>query len=795
MNFILTIIFLISNYLLVVESVAIKNLYSYLSLHKKDNAGDSSNDVFKNVDLFYGTDKNGHMFPGITQPFGMAKVGVDVNDPGFGDSYSGYAPNGVITGISMMHESGTGGAPQYGVVCQLPYTDETLAGDQELSLSRTKKDSATIGRYFVNTPNIDIEFTSGERSGLFKYNFHSGDKANVLVNASHYLSAPKRPQWTQHFVKGSIKTKNNNGYIGQTTIKGGWGDQSDWTIYFCGEFNADFTQVTSFANGEISYNSNQANSSKGDDSMGLSFQFNKQDLKNNELISRVGISFISTDKACANIEDKNFDFDSMVQQNQQQWKNEVFQKFEIQHDNQTVVDQFYTNLYGIHLLPSNRTGENPNWDNQDNIVYYDDFFTIWDTFRTLNPLINIINPTRGAEIVQSLANTYKNDGYAPDARSANQNGRVQGGTNSDIVIADAYVKNVANNVDWKLAYASMVKNAEVAPPYWYDLYSPTDSSKQGRGALPDWLKYGYITRNYTRSVSRTVEYAYDDYAVSVLAKEFGSSDDHDKYLKRSANWQNIWNFDASTNHYHYTGFLQPKNADGSFNYTSYDPLNCYGCYWGNDEYEAKPIEYGWSMLYDMETLIEFINHNNNDKDNDASLVIQRLDDMYLLHGHEKIVDVGNEPSFATPYLYNFINQQYRSVELVRYIMNTYFKAGESGLPGNSDAGSMQSWVIFAMMGIYPIPATTTYLITSPFVSSLTINLENGAQFKVKANNLSEKNIYVQSLKINGKKWNKNWVDHNTLFGKNGGAVEFELGENPVVWETGERPPSPGHYKL
>ena len=109
------------------------------------------------------------------------------------------------------------------------------------------------------------------------------------------------------------------------------------------------------------------------------------------------------------------------------------------------------------MLPSNRTGENPNWDNQDNIVYYDDFFTIWDTFRTLNPLINIINPTRGAEIVQSLANTYKNDGYAPDARSANQNGRVQGGTNSDIVIADAYVKNVANNVDWKLAYASMVK--------------------------------------------------------------------------------------------------------------------------------------------------------------------------------------------------------------------------------------------------------------------------------------------------------------------------------------------------
>ena len=119
----------------------------------------------------------------------------------------------------MMHESGTGGAPQYGVVCQLPYTDETLAGDQELSLSRTKKDSATIGRYFVNTPNIDIEFTSGERSGLFKYNFHSGDKANVLVNASHHLSAPKRPQWTQHFVKGSIKTKTTMDILVKLPLK------------------------------------------------------------------------------------------------------------------------------------------------------------------------------------------------------------------------------------------------------------------------------------------------------------------------------------------------------------------------------------------------------------------------------------------------------------------------------------------------------------------------------------------------------------------------------------------------
>ncbi|RCK59290.1 hypothetical protein Cantr_07713 [Candida viswanathii] len=760
---------------------------------RRDNKDHGNDDgILDQVDLFYGTESGGHMFPGISLPFGMVKPGVDVLDASFGDSYSGYAPGGRIVGVSMMHESGTGGAPEYGVVAQLPFTDESLDDvlglDREFGLERSAGDEARIGVYSVKTEHVDFMFTCDERSSMIRYRYDVGEiqNARVLVNVSHHLGSPGRPWWTQYFVNGSITVDDEepeNKYTGYTTIKGGWGGQDPWTIYFCGEFNHKFTKKYGFINGNHHEEDDKITSDQN--SMGMIFEFDKDDLDNGELISRVGVSFVSTAQACSNIHDDNddnYDFDTMVQSNRQKWTNEVFNKIEIEDSNQTLTSQFFTNLYGVHLMPTNRTGETPpSWTNQNDPVYYDDFFTIWDTFRSLNPLLNIINPTRGSEIIQGIVNIYLNDGWTPDGRSANQNGRVQGGTNSDILIADAYVKQIPG-VDWDAAYRSMVNNAENQPPYWYDSFAPDASTKQGRGALPDWLEYGYITRNYSRSVSRTVEYAYNDFALSVLAKDL-APDDHEKYLRRSTGWQNLWNHDAKANGYSYTGFLQPRNADGEFNSDNYDPLSCKGCYWKDDEYEGKPIEYGWSVPFDMQTLKSFMDDDDE--------FIQRLNDMYGLHGTE-IVDVGNEPSFLTPFLYNFVNEQYRTVELVRYIVYTYFKTGKSGLPGNSDAGAMQSWLVFSLLGFYPISGTTTYLISSPFVSKATINLENGARVTITANNLSQENIYVQSLKINGEDWDKNWFEHNALFGENGGSIEFELGGEQTVWETGEVPPSPGH---
>lgn len=740
---------------------------------------DTSFNPLDHVDLFYGTENGGNVFPGATRPFGMAKIGVDVLDSSFGNAYSGYAPGGVITGVSMMHESGTGGAPEYGVVAQLPFTEDFNYQNQ-VTLTRTQHDTAKVGYYATNTSSVDIEITAGERFGILKYNFHNVSQytSKVLVNASHHLTAPDRSWWTQYFVNGSLDA-TAEGYTGVSTFKGGWGDQSPWSIYYCCNFTEHANSVLSFNKNGIKKGQTSISSTTQDDSFGMVFDFGQV----GEVVSRVGISHISVSQACSNINDQH-DFLSLLQETKEVWDEEVFNRFELSGD-QNTVDQFYTNLYGTHLIPTNKTGENPNhgWKSSD--VYYDDFFTIWDSFRCLNPLINVVNPTRGSEIVQSLVNIYNNEGWTPDGRSANQNGRVQGGTNSDIVMGDAGVKGI-ENIDWAAAYSAMKNNAEVQPPYWYDLFAPDASTKQGRGALPDWLKYGYITRKYTRSVSRTVEYAYDDFALSQVAKKLGNQEDYEKYLARSANWQKIWNKDASADGYNYTGFLQPRNADGSFNSTNYDPFSCGGCYWGDDEYEGKPVEYGFAVPHDIESLVSLIGDNDT--------FVQRINDLYPLHG-KKVADVGYEPSFLTPFLFNYVNQQYRSVELVKYILANDFKLGSQGLPGNSDGGAMQAWVIFSLMGLYPVAGTTTYLITTPSLSNIKLKLENGAAFEIRANNLSENNIYVQSLKVNGQDWIKNWVDHETVFGENGGSIEFELGSDPKVWESGDAPPSVGHYTV
>lgn len=737
------------------------------------------NNPVDHVDLFFGTASGGNVFPGATRPFGMVKLGVDVIGAS-ADTYSGYAADGSVSGFSMMHESGTGGAPEYGVVSQLPYLGNVDLS-KEPSLERNSPDVATVGRYQCNFTNgITVDAAAGERSGILAYDFGANNHdAKVIVNVAHHLNAPSRPWWTQYFVNGSISVNRDlKGYTGHATIKGGWGLQEPWTIYYCADFDVAASSVTAFHTKTTFPGQHDISSSAQDEAFGVVLGFPDQ----RRVQTRVGVSFISAQQACANIAGDfadTYDIDAAVNAAQKHWNDEVFDRVLVVTDNSTLAGLIYTTLYGAHLLPSNRTGENPNWQTQ--LTYYDDWFTLWDTFRLLHPLFNILNPTRGLEIVQSLINIYKNDGYTPDGRSANQNGRTQGGSNSDIVMADAYVKGIPG-VDWTEAFAAMQKNAEVTPPYWYDAHSTTDSSKQGRGALPDWLRYGYITRNYTRSVTRTMEYSYDDFALLQVAKGLGRQEDYKKYLQRSTGWQKIWNPEASSKNYDYKGFVQPRNSDGSFNYDNYDPASCGGCYWGDDEYEGKPMEYGWAVPFDVQTLKKLIGSD--------VLFARRLDDMFGLHGSD-VADIGNEPSFLTPYLYNYVNQQHKAVELIRYLINNKFSVGARGLPGNSDAGAMQSWYFFGLIGLYPVAGTTTYLLGSPFVPHVVIKLENGKQLEIISQNLTSFSYYVQSVKLNGNSYGQNWVTHDDIF-TNGGKIEFQMGPRQKVWETGDVPPSPGH---
>ena len=444
----------------------------------------------------------------------------------------------------------------------------------------------------------------------------------------------------------------------------------------------------------------------------------------------------------------------------------------------------YSSLYGMHLIPSNKTGENPGWSSSE--PYYDDIFTYWDLFRCSTSLMQILQPVSYEEQIRSIIDIWRHDGYLPDARSSNFNGRSQGGSNADNVLADAYIKGVRGQVNWEDGYQAMIKDAEVTPVNNNDASAPDSSTKEGRSALPDWLEYNYITPNFSRAVSRAVEYSANDYALHVVANGLGISADADKYLVRSRNWRN--HYDSSSIALNNTGFLVPRFANGSYDSTQ-DPLSCGGCYWGDAYYEATPWEYTFNPHHDIQELITLSGGTQEWVTKLDSLFQPNLSPNGNPAFNQTIFNPGNEPSFASPYLFNFAGRQDLSVQRSRDIAKWYYNTSPSGLPGNSDAGAMQTWILWNMIGLYPLTGQTTFLIASPWMD-ITIDLGSRKALEITSTGGSDEAIYVQSLKVNGEVWTKAWVAWEDVFAT-GGKMEYVLGQSPSNWsQDGQLPPSP-----
>lgn len=341
----------------------------------------------------------------------------------------------------------------------------------------------------------------------------------------------------------------------------------------------------------------EATSNSKNTSIGALFTFSKTTVN-----SRVGISWISTAKACENVNSQipnGTDFTLIVEDTKTVWNDEILSKITTTSTNSTNLELLYTSLYHMNLLPTNQTGENPGWNSTE--PYYQDIFTFWDTFRCSTSLMHIISPMAYVEFLRSLIDIWRHDGYLPDGRSSNYNGRTQGGSNADNVLADAHVKGVQNGIDWQDAYSAMVKDAEITPPNDNpDPMAPDSSTKEGRGALPDWLQYDFITTNYSRSVSRAVEYAYNDFGLYQVARGLGKEDDAEKYLNRSKNWRNHWNPEQAA--IGFKGFMVPRNET---NFLETDSLND-GGYWMDPYYQATSFIYSFGDIHDMETLIRWM---------------------------------------------------------------------------------------------------------------------------------------------------------------------------------------------
>lgn len=699
----------------------------------------------------------------------MVKLGPD-NDSG-GNSFSGYGI-GNFQGFSMMHESGIGGAPKYGVVSQMPLLGNLTDSLIEAGTPRSLPDVTSVGYYKASlSSNVTVELSATSRAGFYQYAFPAGSQAHVLVDVSHILPSHK-PELSQHYLGGSINTSINH-YEGFGDYNNGWNRAPAWRIYFCGYFDTPFTAQTFVGNASLSTVSALTSTAR----LGAVFSFNAT-----KVASRVGISFISTSQACSNVNSQipaGTTLSAVTTNAQKVWNEDVLSKVTTTETDVSKLQLLYTSMFHMHLLPSNRTGENPNslWTSSE--PYYDDTFTTWDLFRCTFSLYQILQPKMYEQYIRSLIAIFQHEGYTPDARSSNFNGATQGGSNSDNVLADAYVKGVRGAVNWTAAYEAMVKNAEITPENNNDPRDPSSSTKEGRGALPDWLRYGYITTKYGRSVTRAVEYSVNDFSLYQVAKALGKKDDAKKYLERSHNWRNHWNPNATS--LNFTGFVVPRTTNG---FLEQNPLDCGGCYWGDAYYEALPWEYSFNVHHDMNTLIALCNG--------SASFIARLEMTFkpgtTISGRS-IFNPSNEPSFTTPYLYNFVGRQDLSVKQSRNVAKSYYSPTPSGLPGNSDAGAMESWLIWNMLGLYPIVGQTTFLIGSPWFANTTLSLGDGKSLAITTTGSSESSFYVQSLEVNGKAWNQSWLTWNDTFA-NGGTMHFVLGPEASNWTTGKPPPSP-----
>lgn len=717
------------------------------------------------VDPRIGSEGLGRVFIGPSCPYGMVKPSPDCTP----SPNSGWLPMPErVDGFAQVHVSGTGGGPKYGNVLVTPFGDGM---DRVNHYDYREYETIRLGYYDTQFKQngIRTEITTANRASFYRFTYPEDSLKSLAVDAGFFLGENPVPdaREAQQFVGSEIQVLSDHEVAGYTRIRGGWNNGKAYTVYFYAETDRPFVQSLTWKGNRITEAQSQYDSAE---KTGALLRF----AKNDKVVQlKVGISFLSMQKAKINAHSEipHWSFEKVHQDLLGQWE-QLLQKIEINPSTPLAKKRmFYTGLYHTMLMPVDRTGENPLWSDPE--PYYDDFYAIWDTYRSSSPLITLIDPKRETDIVRSLVNIYKRDGYMPDARSGNSNGRTQGGSNAEIVIADAFVKGL-KGIDYELALEAMLKDATVPPG--------GNEEAEGRGGLIPYLELGYIPHGIDRAGNRTVEYSYCDYAIALVAKGLGKEDLYQRYLKQSENWKNLWRGDYE--HEGAKGFIMPRDKEGNwldsipFGHSTrmqpkfkYTPVTFegpwYTPWWSMFFYEASSWEYSLSIPHDVPGLIE--------KCGGAADFEKRLDIFF----DKGFFNVNNEPSFLTPCLYHWLGKPWRSSDRIREIIAKNYNDGPVGLPGNDDSGAMSSWLAFHMIGLYPNAGQDYYLIHTPLLTSTTFHLEGGKEFKVVAEGLSDKNCYIQGVTLNGKDYPYSVLRHKDIMA--GGELVLKMGKKPGNW--------------
>lgn len=721
-------------------------------------------DLCAQVDPFIGVDEGGNVVPGPCLPFGVVKLSPDCD---LDTSNSGYVSGRPILGFSHIHVSGTGGGPKYGNILVMATTGAPNPADHASPGADEKASPGFLG-VTLTRYGIDVGLTATRHTGFHAYTFPAATEANILIDAGSFLGQGCYLPERQRLVGSEIRILDDHTIEGYSRVRGGWNIGGAYTVFFHAVFDAPAAACGTWKAGRITagghgeFDSGQPT--------GAYFTFDTRSRRTVRV--KVGISYLGCERARHNLEQENpsWDFEAVRLSAAEAWS-QALRPVTVEGGSTALRRAFYTALYHTMLMPVDKTGENPRWASGE--PYFDDFYAIWDTFRTSHPLLTLLRESTQVDIVRSLIDIAEHDGYLPDARSGDCNGRTQGGSNADILIADACVKGLPG-IDYRRALRAVRKDAEVPPG--------GDERKEGRGGLRDYNALGYVSTSYERSGSRTVEYAYDDWAIAEIARNVGDEDVYRQYRRRADNWKKLWRPLAS---HGATGFIMPRRADGAWvdevvrddghgdRAVPFTVLS--GGSWSDVFYESHSWEYSFFVPQDVSALIGHCGGRE--------AFVARLDTFF----GEGFFNVGNEPGFLTPLLYVYAGRPDKTAAAVVRIRSTCFNDTRRGLPGNDDSGAMSSLFAFHCLGFFPNAGQDVYLISSPAFERAVIRMENGREVVIVAHGVNRENIYIQSAKLNGRPLDRAWFRHGEIH--QGATLEFEMGPKPSAWGADAPPPS------
>lgn len=720
----------------------------------KINKDNLQKDIFvSHVNPFLGTGGHGHTYPGATVPFGMLQVSPD-NGVSSWDWCSGYHySDSIVAGFSHLHLSGTGIGDLTDILFmptnkKVDLTVKTTSRDQlpYKSAYSHANEKATPGYYqvYLEDPKINVELTSSQRTAFHKYTFAKKDKQAVVIDLGFAVNWDKA-------LKTALTIEDKytiSGYRFST----GWAKNQK--VFFVAKFSKPISESTLTANQKIISGA----ASEGEHTTAQLF-FDENN--NNELQVKVALSSVSIANAKDNLEAENFNFENVKSKATTTW-NTSLNKITVETPVDSLKTIFYTAMYHTQLAPVTYSDKNGQFRKEnDEIVTAKNYtayssLSLWDTFRAENPLLTLVAPDKVSDLVNSMLAYYDTKKILPVWTLYANETNTMTGYHSIPVIVDAYQKGI-RGFDAEKAFSAM----------------KTTMMQDERG-LNLYKQYGFIPYNLLdESVTITLEYAYDDWCVAQMAKALGKNEDYQFFLNRSKAYQHL--FDPKT------GFMRGKSSDGkSWN----EPFDAkHSNHREHTDYtEGNAWQHSWFVPQNVEDFISL--HGSNE------VFAKRLEQLFTesseITGSNVSADIsgligqyahGNEPSHHIAYMFNRAGKPWRTQYWVRHILDTQYNTTPNGLSGNEDCGQMSAWYVFSSMGLYPMnPASGEYEIGSPIFEKATINLQGGKAFVIEAENVSNKNFYIQSATLNGVPFNKTAITHQQIV--QGGILHFVMGSEP-----------------